>query len=261
MRSLFLTVVMLLISIDLHATPLKTITLAYSDVESFPFQMGNGNTLASPPGLSIDVIEQAAHLLDLEIKYVRLPGKRVLSQIKANQVDGGFIFSYSPERAKYASYPMIQRQVDSSLRIATLDYSFYKLRDQALDWDGTKLNDLDGVPVGAHGGFSVTKKLKANEIMTLEIESTDKLFEMLNKKRLAAIAIQSNIANSYIAEHHLSNIEKVTPPISTKDYYLIFSLNFSNKNPELVRKIWKVISEIRDDVIAKQIKEYISEEK
>lgn len=260
MRYLLLIFVFLLIPINSSASGLKTITLAYSDVESFPFQMGNGTSVASPPGLSIDVIEQAALLLNLNIEYVRLPGKRVLNQIRAGQVDGGFIFSYNQERAKYASYPMKAQQADSSLRIATLDYSFYKLKEHPLEWDGDKLNSTGDMPVGAHGGFSVTRKLKAKQISTLEMESTGKLFEMLNKKRLAAIAIQSNIANSYIAQNRLTNIEKVAPPISTKDYYLIFSHDFARQNPDLVQSIWTVISEVRDGVIANSTPKYLANE-
>lgn len=259
MRYLLTIFVMMLMPFSSHAASKNKISLAYSDVESFPFQMGDGNYVATPPGLSIDVIEEAAHLLNLEIDYVRMPGKRVLSQIRANQVDGGFIFSYSAERAKYASYPMDKNQADSSLRIATLEYSFYKLKEHNLTWDGTELKSEWNMPVGAHGGFSVTKKLKADQIDTLEIESTEKLFEMLNKRRLSAIAIQSNIANSYIDEHQLGEIEKVSPPISTKDYYLIFSLDFSKNNPELVKAIWQVISEVRDDVLTSNIKKYTTE--
>jgi len=92
------------------------------------------------------------------------------------------------------------------------------------------------------------------------MESTGKLFEMLNKKRLAAIAIQSNIANSYIVQNRLTNIEKVAPPISTKDYYLIFSHHFARQNPDLVQSIWTVISEVRDGVIANSTPKYLANE-
>jgi len=261
MRILLLILVMVLSSTGLHASTVKTLTLAYSDVESFPFQMGNGNSVAIPPGLSIDVIEQAASMLNIKINYVRVPGKRVLNQIRTNQVDGGFIFSYNQERAQYAIYPMKEQKADSTLRIATLDYYFYKRKDQPIEWDGTSLESTGETLVGAHTGFSVIKKLKKNKINTLEIESTEKLFEMLNKRRLTAVAIQSNIASSYINENNLNNVERVTPPISTKDYYLIFSPRMAEDNPALVKEIWRVIGEIRDKVIANNMTKYLAEEK
>ncbi|ASM98444.1 hypothetical protein AOT11_03070 [Vibrio vulnificus NBRC 15645 = ATCC 27562] len=219
--------------------------------------MGNGNLVVEPPGVSVDVIEQAARLLNIKINYVRVPGKRVLSQIKANQVNGGFIFSYSQERAQYARYPMKDQQADHNLRIATLDYYFYKLKEQPFTWDGLQLSSIGDVPVGAHTGFSITKRLKESNVNILEIGNTEKLFEMLGKRRLSAIAIQSNIASSYINEHQLSNVERVSPPISTKDYYLIFSHEFAEENPQLVQNIWEMIGLIRDDVIDTSIKKYL----
>ncbi|HDY7485625.1 TPA: transporter substrate-binding domain-containing protein [Vibrio vulnificus] len=257
MRYLLFLFCMLLSPFSPQASPVATITLAYGDVESFPFQMGNGNLVVDPPGVSVDVIEQAARLLNIKINYVRVPGKRVLSQIKANQVDGGFIFSYSQERAQYARYPMKDQQADHNLRIATLDYYFYKLKEQAFTWDGLQLSSIGDVPVGAHTGFSITKRLKESNVNILEIGSTEKLFEMLGKRRLTAIAIQSNIASSYINEHQLSTVERVSPPISTKDYYLIFSHEFAEENPQLVQNIWEMIGLIRDDVIDTSIKKYL----
>ncbi|EGR0129431.1 transporter substrate-binding domain-containing protein [Vibrio vulnificus] len=257
MRYLLFLFCMLLSPFSPQASPVTTITLAYSDVESFPFQMGNGNLVVQPPGISVDVIEQAARLLNIKINYVRVPGKRVLSQIKANQVNGGFIFSYSQERAQYARYPMKDQQADHNLRIATLDYYFYKLKEQPFTWDGLQLISIGDVPVGAHTGFSITKRLKESNVNILEIGSTEKLFEMLGKRRLTAIAIQSNIASSYINEHQLSTVERVSPPISTKDYYLIFSHEFAEENPQLVQKIWEMIGLIRDDVINTSIKKYL----
>ncbi|EPS5698496.1 substrate-binding periplasmic protein [Vibrio vulnificus] len=257
MRYLLFLFCMLLSPFSPQASPVTTITLAYGDVESFPFQMGNGNLVAEPPGISVDVIEQAARLLNIKINYVRVPGKRVLSQIKANQVNGGFIFSYSQERAQYARYPMKDQQADHNLRIATLDYYFYKLKEQPFTWDGLQLSSIGDVPVGAHTGFSITKRLKESNVNILEIGSTEKLFEMLGKRRLSAIAIQSNIASSYINEHQLSNVERVSPPISTKDYYLIFSHEFAEENPQLVQNIWEMIGLIRDDVIDTSIKKYL----
>ncbi|EOB3549705.1 amino acid ABC transporter [Vibrio vulnificus] len=205
MRYLLFLFCMLLSPFSPQASPVTTITLAYSDVESFPFQMGNGNLVVEPPGVSVDVIEQADH----------------------------------------------------NLRIATLDYYFYKLKEQPFTWDGLQLSSIGDVPVGAHTGFSITKRLKESNVNILEIGSTEKLFEMLGKRRLTAIAIQSNIASSYINEHQLSTVERVSPPISTKDYYLIFSHEFAEENPQLVQNIWEMIGLIRDDVIDTSIKKYL----
>ncbi|WP_072016623.1 substrate-binding periplasmic protein [Vibrio sinaloensis] len=257
MRSLLVVLVMCMSAFNAYASSPKTIRLAYSDVESFPFQMGNGNAVATPPGLSVDIIEQAADTLGVEIKYVRIPGKRVLQQIKTNQVDGGFIFSYSPERARYAAYPTKDNQADSALRIATLDYFFYRLRDQSLEWDGINLSANITSPIGVHNGFSIQKVLSDKGIETLEMPSTAQLFELLKKRRVSAVAIQSNIADSYIEKNQLPNIVKVNPPILRKYYYLIFSQRFAAEDPELVSQMWSTIGNVRDEVIANHMNKYL----
>ena len=83
----------------------NTITLAYSDIESYPYQLGNGNNTPEPPGLSLDILNQVATQLNIKIKYFRLPGKRVLEYIESGEVDGGFIFSYNSTRAQFAQLP------------------------------------------------------------------------------------------------------------------------------------------------------------
>lgn len=257
MRYPFLVFVLFMSTFSSYASSPKSVKLAYSDIESFPFQMGSGNSVAAPPGLSIDIIEEAAQQLGIDIEYVRMPGKRVLQKIKNNQVDGGFIFSYSQERAQYATYPTNNHQADNTLRIATLDYYFYKLHNQPLEWDGTNLTYDIMHPIGVHNGFSIQKVLSEKGIETLEMSSTHQLFEMLSKKRVSAIAIQSNIADTYIQESQLSNIEQVTPPILRKYYYLIFSQRFATENPELAKKIWQTIGDIRDDVISNTMHQYL----
>ena len=57
-----------------------SLKLAYSDIESYPFQLGNGTDIAKPPGLALDVLNHVGKILNLDIEYVRLPGKRVLER-------------------------------------------------------------------------------------------------------------------------------------------------------------------------------------
>lgn len=75
-----------------HVSATTTLRLAYSDIESYPFQMGNGESVANPPGLALDVLNDVATKLELKIEYVRLPGKRVLDYLDTGKVDGGLSF-------------------------------------------------------------------------------------------------------------------------------------------------------------------------
>ncbi len=212
--------------------------------------MGEGYEVANPPGLALEVINAAAHSLGIEVNYVRLPNKRVLQELKSGNLDGCFIFSYNTERAKFARYPMAVGKPDGRRRIATLGYYFYKLRDQPLEWDGSRLYSPHQ-KVGAHLGFSIVRDLGKLNIEVSELKTSEQLFGMLKERRLLAVAIQDTMADAFIYAHHIQNVEKVLPAIKTKDYFLAFNHKFAQENPELVHRIWEAIAAVRDKILSR----------
>jgi len=238
-----------LVALPNYLAASTTLRLAYSDIGSYPFQIGNGNKVASPPGLALDVINQVAHELDINVEYVRRPGKRVLHEIEKNKVDGGFIFSHNAERARYASYPLKDGKPDPSKRVGRIGYYFYKLKSQPLERDGIGIRSKTQL-VGAHLGFSIIGELKRLEINIHEVKTTKQLFAMLRAKRVAAIAIQDTIAQEYLKDKDWPDIEQLQPAIATKDYYLVFSHQFVRAHPELANRIWTSIGANRDEVIS-----------
>lgn len=233
-----------------------TIILAYSDTESYPFQMGSGRDVADPPGLSIDLIDKSASELGINVRYVRLPGKRVLQYLKTGKVDGAFILSHNVQREKYASYPMVEGKLDSTKRVATLGYYFYKLKDQPFDWDGENLTQTDK-QVGAHLGFSIVRELEKRKVSVYEVKTTSQLFGMLKLQRLAAIAVQDSTALDFLNSNDYPGVEQVKPAITTKDYYLVFSKTFADRNPNLVNQIWDTIGSSRDGVMSENRHKYV----
>lgn len=252
-RGLCLFLVM--VSISIHASATTTLRLSYSDMESYPFQMGDSVNVANPLGLALEVLNQVATQLDLRIEYIRSPGKRVLQDIGTGKVDGGFIFSYNTQRAQYARYPMDAGKPDRNKRIATIGYYFYIRQGQSLDWDGHNLIYADK-KVGAHLGFSIVRDLQDKKIKVHEVKTTEQLFNMLQLQRLSVIAVQDTMAQKFINSQNITDIKQVQPAIKVKDYFLIFSHQFVEENPELTNKIWQEIEKSRDDIFSKQRDRY-----
>lgn len=71
-----------------------TIRLVYSDVESFPIQMGDGETIPDPPGIAVELITEAAKELGLNIQIERRPNIRVLTELEDGTADGAFCYSF-----------------------------------------------------------------------------------------------------------------------------------------------------------------------
>lgn len=221
-----------------------TLQLAYSDVESHPFQLGNGRKIPNEPGLALDIINLATEKMDVDLKYVRFPGKRVLHDIQKGTVDGGFIFSYNSDRAQYAHYPMLGEQPDRSRRIATIGYYFYQLKGNTQEITLEHLQESQQM-VGAHLGYSIVNVLQDKNVNVHEVKTTEQLFRMLRSHRLTTVAIQETIAEKFLKEKNWTNVERVSPAIVTKDYYLIFSHQFMASHPQLPDQIWDALSHAR----------------
>ncbi|MEZ8104643.1 substrate-binding periplasmic protein [Vibrio cortegadensis] len=234
----------------------ETIILAYSDTQSYPFQMGSGRDVADPPGLSIDLINKSMSELGINVRYVRLPGKRVLQYLKTGKVDGAFILSHNAQREKYASYPMVEGKLDSTKRVATLGYYFYKLKNKPLDWDGENLTQTNK-QVGAHLGFSIVRELEKRKVKVYEVKTTSQLFGMLKLQRLAAIAVQDSTALDFLNSNDYPDVEQVQPAIITKDYYLVFGQKFTDSHPNLVNQVWDTIGSSRDSVLSENRHKYV----
>ncbi|GLT19264.1 hypothetical protein GCM10007938_30460 [Vibrio zhanjiangensis] len=81
---------------------------------------------------------------------------------------------------------------------------------------------------------------------------------MLELKRLPVIALQDTMAQKFIAEQGLTNIKQIRPAIKTKDYFLVLSYQFVERNPQLASDIWQQIEEYRDNVVKRKGQQYFN---
>jgi polar amino acid transport system substrate-binding protein len=239
------------------AAETKEVTFAFADVESFPYQMGEGSTvIADMPGLAVDIIKKAGEEIGLKINFKRFPNNRVLHTLEKNEVDGAFIFSFKDDRKKSGAFPMKGETVDKARHVAILSYYFYQKADGKLEWDGKTLKNADK-PIGANLGYSIAKDLKDMNIKVEEAKSMEQNFSKLEKNRLSGYAQQELLADSYLKEIGSAAFKKLEKPISTKEYYLMLSHKFVKENKDLAEKLWNKIAEIRNDIVAKNLDKYL----
>ncbi|WP_052741999.1 substrate-binding periplasmic protein [Kiloniella litopenaei] len=235
-----------------------TLRIGYNVNSSYPHFLGSGLEPASPPGVSLDILNQISRKLNFNIKYIRRPGRRILHELKENNLDAAFIFSYKPEREEFGVFPKKNNKPDGDKRLAVLSYFLYTVEGRNLGWDGHKFTNLQGV-IGANSGYSIVKDLKNRGIKVEEARSTRNNFTKLKNGRIDGVADQGIVADAYIHKNKINNIVKINKPIATKDYFLIFSHVFSDQNPTLRDKIWDEISEHRDELSKKFMPRYLEE--
>jgi polar amino acid transport system substrate-binding protein len=242
MRALLTFLIIALCTPDAWAQRLK---LGYSDVENFPYQMGNGQAPATPPGLAVELIREAARDIGLEVQFVRMPAVRLLVATQTGEIDGSFIFSYKEERLAQAVYPMKDGKPDRSRRITTINYSFYKKAGSPVHWDGKTLSH-NSEPVGVNSSFSISDDLKKMGIVVDDSgKSTAQNLGKLRLGRISAYATLEDSADAFLARQTGNDVVKLTPPITSRDYYLVVSRKFHDSGDH-AQRLWTRIAELRD---------------
>lgn len=242
-----------IISIKIHAISLK---LCYPDNDAPPWQIGNGEYIFQPPGLSIDIISSAARKIKVNLEIIRVPTNRVFQILAKEEVDGVFIFSYLPERLEHGVFPTLKNgELNHKNRVATMNYHFYKNKNTKLNWDGKILSNLNS-EIGVNRGYAVIDILKKLSIPYEESKGSEILVKKVDTGRLEGLVAQSVTVDLFIKKLKAKNLIKLSPPVISKDYYLVFGKKFYTKNKTICDKFWESIGNVRDLVIKKNILRY-----
>lgn len=225
----------------------EVVRAAYEDKPLPPFYMGSG---ADPdpvaPGVSVELLREAAAAAGIEIQFVRIPWARCLKSLKSGEIDAIFNASFKEERQEAGVYPMAAGKPDGSRRIANLSYVLYRLKDGPVTWDGKAVGGLDGSPVGIQAGYSVSEDVARLGLKPEESADTITIFKKLASRRIAVVAQLEASGDAALARGDFPAIEKMQPPLVTKDYFLMFSHQFYDSRRATAEKLWAKLAEVRE---------------
>lgn len=221
------------------------IKFCYQNKELFPNYMGETSTkLANNPGINIELVDQIALDLNLNVQYLRYSWNRCLALLKAGRVDS-LIASYNKNRAEIGIFPMTGNGPDIEKRISTLGYYMYHTAASPV-WNGDGLIDTHTL-VAAPLGNSVVNVLRNKGIEVVEAGSPEDTLKLLLHKRVDAVAVPGSTADALIRADitRYGDIRKDPAPIIRRPYFIIFSQKFSDQNPALTKAIWQQTSYVR----------------
>ncbi len=229
---------------------------ALGDGEVLPYLAGNGSQVRSErPGIAVELADLASQAIGCKAVFNRVPTKRVLAETAAGKYEAGFMYSYDPERAKELAYPMKQSAVDSSRRIATLSYYLYRRKDSPVEWDGKQITGLNG-NIGTNLGWSIAKDLAAKGYGVEEAPGPVANFNKLVHGRIGAFATQDIDGDPVLALGKFAQAERLSTPLSTKHYFVVFNLAFARSKAELVENFWTQLGIQRDKQLPALLKKY-----
>ena len=234
----------------------EEIKVGYADEELFPYAMGDGDIQPEPPGIYIEIINRAAKELGITIKYQRLPTKRAQEFLKVGEINGYFSLSYTKERLELGSYPMKNGNIDGTRRLGTLSYYLYKLEKSPVDYDGKTIKNAK-MAIGANLGYSIIADIKKMGFSVEEAKTIDLNLKKLQADRICAFAGQDVATDEHIKTGKYGNIVKIPIPLTSKDYFFMFSNQYMEKHSESAEKFWTKIGELRDKMTAELAVKYI----
>ena len=228
-----------------------SLILATDDTPGNPWIMGGGSHFKEKsPGLEIELYRLVAKGLNLELRMVRLPWTRCLSDLKHGRVDGIFPASFKPERLSLGRFPTKNGEIDPIRKSRDSAYFLYTTMASPLGWDGdafVNMHLMKRQTVGVPLGWSIATDLRRKGIDLLEKPRPLELLKILKKGGLAGVVCLDTVIDAYIAQapDRFSGIRKIYPPVAEKTYYLILSHDFVSRHPDLSEKIWDSIAAIK----------------
>lgn len=220
------------------------IRLAYNEIAAPPYYYGDAGVTPANPGPAVELVDLAAKHLGCKIQWERKPLKRIIRELEYNAVDATIALSFNKARTMFCVYPLKDAQPDARLALWSLSYDFYVKQGSTLRWDGKQFNHHP-TRVGANAGYSVIGDLSRLGITAEEAPGDINNLEKLINGRIDAYAGQSLFVDQLRERAQYQGIEKLTPPITRKDYFLVFSHGFYREHAETVQALWQLIPEMK----------------
>jgi len=232
---------MTLLTLGLASFSAQALTLCYDYGEQHPWVVKNGK------GLNIVLLEMVAASLGEKFDLRPMPWKDCMDDLKNAKVDGAFAASYTAERAEFAAYPMAEGKPDPSLRLHTDGYTLLRLKGSKVSWNGSKLSNLSG-PIGTQAAYSIIGDLKKwGATVDSNADTPDTLLRRFGAGQIQVIALTTGQAKKTMQSPYLAGkVELVSPPLTEKPYFLIFSRAYYDKNRKAAGEIWSGIAKVRN---------------
>lgn len=222
------------------AAPMK---ICHEDEDNYPWVVKNGK------GASVLLTEMAAARTGQRVVFEAMPWRRCLSLVERGQMDGVLAASHTEERARYAVFPMTRGShpvPDESRRLSMDEYSLYRATGSSLGWNGKAFSGVSG-PIAYQTSFSIAEQLKQWGVQPFDgSKSPEVIFRRILMGNLQGAAIPTATGDNLLGQPEFAGkIERLSPPLVVKPYYLAFGKQFYQDHERTVNELWSAIEQAR----------------
>ncbi|WLQ13156.1 transporter substrate-binding domain-containing protein [Hahella aquimaris] len=216
-------------------------SLVLASQEDFtPYEWRDGDQIK---GLDVDIVKEMARRLGWNVEIKLYPWKRVLHEVAAGAIDGGFSAFRTPEREEYAIF------LDPPIHLST--YCVFVNPERPIVF--YSLEDLDGKVLGKNLGFSINPEFdhaqKRGRFEVVEKSMSHNL-RLLAAQRIDAV-IGNELEVDYMArELGLDGKIMALPTKLSQDIpaHLIISRKSPlAKDPEMLRQMEVTLQRMLED--------------
>ncbi|POZ61729.1 substrate-binding periplasmic protein [Chromobacterium alticapitis] len=228
------------------AAPLQ---LAVSSALTSPYVIEDPSPGNPPRGRAIELAQAALQRCDLQGRFLRQPGERIVQNLALNRLDGALLLSYRDDRSRKMVFPLQDGLPDPAQRMTQLNYAFYVRNDSHLRWNGRWLGGMAGT-VGVNQGWSIGRELMARGMEVEESVGIADNFAKLQAGRTDAYVLHQIAGDLYLSHHPELQIHRMSPPLRSKPYYWVFSRGYALQHPRQVACLWRQMPRLRARYLA-----------
>ncbi len=241
------------------ATAKTPFRFVFEDQEVFPYYLEESIVQETTPGATIELIRLLEDYAEVKVSFSRLSWKRAFLALKSGRVDG-MVASYKPERTTYGEFPVKDGTTDQEKRFDQSSYFLYVMKNSGVSWDPGAIK-FKGVSkgIGTPVGYSIVGLLEKAGVRVDEYGNSRENLVKLAAGRLDGVALLEFDAD-HILMHEKSispGVEKLSPALSSKPYYLMLSSQFIKSHPALSKQIWDACEKLRKNHRPKILQKYL----
>ena len=229
----------------------KPLTICVEEAPQRPW------TMPDVSGLAIDLLGLVQQQLGEEFGYVVRPWRRCLEELKLGAVDAVVGGAATPERQRYARFPLrADGEPDSAQAMYTDRFDVYLRAGSGAAWDGRTLTLGARPTVLTQRGYAVVEQLRQQGYTVADIATTasDALRHLAAGVHDVAIVQASEAGYVYRKNSQLhSAVARAGTPYFEAPMYLMVSTAAYERDAGRIDALWREIANSRQTRAFRQL--------
>lgn len=221
-----------------HSVQLR---FCYEDKQLLPYYAGDGESVASPPGVTIEHLQASvASISELTLQLQRKPWLRCLQLLEQNKVDA-LVATYSTERLSYAEFPLDNQQKPDISRAMSSHTTCVIQRP------GSAVMARREEPLVIARPLGYATPDYPDNVTIVSVQSQQQAFELVVQQRVDATTTLCEVNGIKAPADMTPGLEIVYPPLYQITGYLVFSKGFYQQHKKLAEQLWRALATHRDE--------------